>query len=149
VPERLRDSRAETAAARRGVCSAVAVAVAGLLAVAGCGGGAGSSPASTPAAHGAALGKVLYSSRGCASCHSIDGAPGVGPTWKGLAGARVKLADGHAVTANSAYLMRAIEHPDKQIVAGYQRGVMSGSVPPGSISPADAKALVAYIETLR
>jgi cytochrome c oxidase subunit II len=133
------------AAYRRASCAA-AVAIATL---AGCGGGGGSTPTATPAASGAALGKSLYTSRGCSSCHSLDGSPGVGPTWKGLAGSRVKLSDGRTVTANSAYLTRAIEDPDKQIVAGYQRGTMSGSVPPGSVSSTDAKALVAYIKTLR
>jgi hypothetical protein len=45
--------------------------------------------------------------------------------------------------------MTSIEDPDKQIVSGYQRGVMSSTIPKGSISTADAKALVAYIDSLR
>lgn len=130
--------------------AAVAVIAAGLLA--GCGGGGGQNPSPSPNGSPrdslAARGKELADAR-CQSCHSVDGSSGVGPTWKGLAGSRVKLADGKTVTADDAYLRTAIEKPDDQIVAGYQRGVMSSAVPPGSISTADARALIAYIKTLR
>jgi mono/diheme cytochrome c family protein len=106
---------------------------------------------STPATSAGAVarGKALYASKGCQSCHSIDGSPRTGPTWKGLAGSSVKLTNGRTVKAGDAYLMTSIEDPDKQIVSGYQRGVMSSTIPKGSISTADAKALVAYIDSLR
>jgi cytochrome c oxidase subunit 2 len=135
----------------------------GAALVAACGGGGSSSstPApkpkakstatSAPATAGgaAAQGKALYASKGCQGCHSIDGSPRTGPTWKGLAGSSVKLTNGRTVKAGDAYLMTSIEDPDKQIVSGYQRGVMSSTIPKGSISTADAKALVAYIDSLR
>jgi cytochrome c551/c552 len=107
-------------------------------------------PTSTTATAGGAVarGKALYASKGCQSCHSIDGSPRTGPTWKGLAGSSVKLTNGHTVKAGETYLLTSIENPDKQIVSGYQPGVMSGSIPKGSISTADAKALVAYIDSL-
>jgi cytochrome c oxidase subunit 2 len=142
----------------------VLAAAVALTCVTGCGGGGGGSgsktptpagtakPARTAAAGGgggeAAQGKALYASKGCQSCHSIDGSSGAGPTWKGLAGSKVKLNGGSSVTADTTYLTTSIEDPDKQIVSGFSAGVMSGSVPKGSISAADAKALVAYIETL-
>jgi cytochrome c2 len=125
--------------------------------VAGCGGGGGSSsstPTKTPtvntAAGGAAAqGKALYASKGCQACHSIDGSKRTGPTWKGLAGSTVKLTTGKSVKADDAYLLSSIEDPDKQIVAGYQKGVMSSSIQKGSIAAADAHKLVAYIDSLR
>ena len=127
-----------------------------LWSLAACGGGGGTSATtktgSSSTASGGALvakGKALYTSKGCQSCHSLDGSSGVGPSWKGLAGARVKLADGTTVTADDAYLREAIEAPDKQIVSGYPPKVMSKAIPPGSISPADAAALVAYIKSVR
>ena len=137
-----------------------AVLAAGALGAAGCGGGGSSSSSPTPtktpaatrtaAASGAAAqGKALYASKGCQGCHSIDGSKRTGPTWKGLAGSTVKLTGGKSVKANRAYLLSSIEVPDKQIVAGYQPGVMSGSIPKGSISAADAVKLVAYINSLR
>lgn len=46
----------------------------------------------------------LANQRGCLSCHSTDGSSGVGPTWKGLAGSAVRLANGSTVTADGEYL---------------------------------------------
>ena len=48
-----------------------------------------------------------------------------------------------------AYLLESIVDPDKQIVAGYSPGIMSAVIKPGAVSQADAKALVAYIQTLK
>ena len=45
-----------------------------------------------------------------------------------------------------AYLLEAILDPDKQIVQGYQPGVMSAVIPKGQVSQADAKKLVAFIK---
>jgi cytochrome c oxidase subunit 2 len=136
------------------------VLLAGALGAAACGGGGSSSstptptatkkaaPAATPAG-AVAQGKALYASKGCQTCHSIDGSKRTGPTWKGLAGSTVKLTNGKSVKAGKAYLLLSIEDPDKQIVAGYQPGIMSGTVPKGSISAADAQKLIAYIDSLR
>ncbi len=106
-------------------------------------------PPPAPSAADVAKGKTLYTSLGCSACHSLNGAPGLGPTWKGLAGSQVKLAEGTAVAADDAYLIESIEDPDKQIVAGYQKGVMSATIKPGSVSRADAEALAAYIDSLK
>jgi hypothetical protein len=59
------------------------------------------------------------------------------------------LDDGTSVTADDAYLTRSIDDPDAQIVAGFQRGVMSSVIRPGSVDAADTRALVAYIDSLR
>jgi cytochrome c oxidase subunit 2 len=127
------------------------------LLLSACGGGGSSSSTPTPTAKpkapatsggAAAQGKALYASKGCQACHSIDGSARTGPTWKGLAGSSVKLTTGKTVKADDAYLLTSIEDPDKQIVSGFQPGVMSATIKKGSISTADAKALVAYIKTL-
>ena len=97
----------------------------------------------------AGMGAKLYESLGCSSCHTLTGAKSVGPTWKGLAGSKVPLSNGQSVTADDAYLLESILNPDKQIVKGFPKGVMSASVPPGSVSMANAKALVAFIKSKR
>jgi mono/diheme cytochrome c family protein len=96
-----------------------------------------------------AKGQSLYTSLGCVGCHSIDGSKGTGPTFKGLAGSQVKLTNGKTVAADDAYLMESIVDPDKVIVQGFSPGVMSAVIKPGSVSQADAKALVAYIASLK
>ena len=146
---------AETRARSRSLLLLLVGGLVSLSCATGCGGGSGSStptasPRSTAASGGAAAqGAALYASKGCKSCHTIDGSAGAGPTWKGLAGSQVKLADGSTVTADDAYLTAAIEDPDAQIVDGYKPGVMSASIPKGSVSKADATALVGYIDSLK
>jgi mono/diheme cytochrome c family protein len=95
-----------------------------------------------------ARGEELWSSTGCSGCHSLDGAAGVGPTMKGLAGSTVTLDDGSTVTADDAYLERAIVDPDAQVSEGFQAGIMSGAVASQKFDtrPDDVAALVAFIE---
>lgn len=103
----------------------------------------------TPSGGDAAKGKSLFASLGCASCHSIDGSSGVGPTLKGLFGAMVQLTNGKTVKADDAYLLESIEDPDAEIVKGYSPGIMSGVIKPHQVAESDARDLIAYIKTLK
>ena len=102
----------------------------------------------TPGADLVAQGEALWSSTGCAGCHSLDGAAGVGPTMQGLAGSTVTLDDGSTVTADDAYLARSITDPDAQISEGYKAGIMSGAVASQTFDTRqqDVDALVAFIK---
>jgi mono/diheme cytochrome c family protein len=91
-------------------------------------------------------GMGLYVSLGCQGCHSLDGSPSSGPTFKGLFGSTHKLTNGQTVEADEQYLLDSIIDPDKQIVAGYQPGVMSAVITKGQVSQADAKTLVDFIK---
>ncbi len=91
-------------------------------------------------------GMGLYVSLGCQGCHSLDGSPSSGPTFKGLFGSSVKLTNGQTVKADDAYLLEAIVDPDKEIVTGFQPGVMSAVIPKGQVAEADAKTLVDFIK---
>jgi mono/diheme cytochrome c family protein len=91
-------------------------------------------------------GEGLYTSLGCQGCHSLDGSPSSGPTFKGLAGSKVRLTNGQTVTADDQFLLESIVDPDKTIVAGYQPGVMTAVVKKGQVSEADAKQLVDFIK---
>jgi mono/diheme cytochrome c family protein len=97
----------------------------------------------------AATGAKLYQSLGCSGCHSLTGAKETGPTFKGLYGSQVQLSTGQTVTADDAYLLESILDPDKQIVKGYPKGIMSAAIPPGSVPQAKAKALAAFIKSKR
>ena len=91
-------------------------------------------------------GQGLYASLGCQGCHSIDGSKSSGPTFKGLSGSKVTLTNGQTVTADDAYLLESILDPDKQIVQGYQPGVMTSVVKKGQIPEDQAKQLVDFIK---
>ena len=94
-------------------------------------------------------GEGLYTSLGCLGCHTIDGTPSSGPTLKGVFSSTETLANGQKVKVGEQYLLESILDPDKQIVKGYQPGVMSAVVPPGSVTQEQARELVDYIKTLK
>jgi len=95
----------------------------------------------TPAERGA----ILAEEQGCLSCHSIDGAALVGPTWAGLFGSERPLEDGSTVTADEEYLHTAIVDPAAHIVQGFPN-----VMPPtyGSLPEEDIQALIEYIKSL-
>lgn len=134
--------------------SRLVAALAALAAVAvvsssvGCSGGEDKT-AAPPKDPVVAKGLAVVEAKACLSCHSTDGSAGTGPTWKGLAGSEVPLADGRTVTADRPYLRRSILEPDAEIVKAYPPGVMSSTITPGSVTPEEADAVVAYIETLK
>ncbi len=84
----------------------------------------------------------------CMGCHSVDGTQKLGPTWKGLAGSQVKLADGSTVTADAQYLHDSIVNPNKQVVAGFPQGVMPQDYGT-TFSDQQIQDIIAYIESLK
>lgn len=94
----------------------------------------------------AGRGEKLYQESGCKACHSLDGAKGVGPTWKGLSGSQRVLADGATVTADQAYLLESIQVPGAKTVEGYPANAMPNF---SYLSEAQVADLVAFIETLK
>lgn len=127
-----------------------ALALTLVLLSAGCGGDdGGDDDADRALPPEAERGRMLVEERGCLSCHSLDGRRLAGPTWKGLAGSEVKLADGRQVVADAGYLRRSVLEPDGDVVAGFPAGLMSSVIRPGTVSPEEADAIVRYLETLR
>ena len=117
----------------------VGVLVVGVLALTACG----------PDKEGTTLpGAGVARESGCVACHSVSGGSGVGPTWKGLAGSQVALADGSTVTADEAYLKESIISPDAKVVKGFAPGIM----PKGfgdKLKPDQIDALIEYMKTLK
>jgi cytochrome c1 len=91
----------------------------------------------------AEAGRTLARDSGCAGCHGNDFAGGLGPTWFGLAGSEVELEDGTTVTADDAYLTRAIAEPNAERVAGFAL-----EMPANDLSEAEVAQIVAYIRAL-
>lgn len=102
-----------------------------------------------------ASGKSLYG-RVCASCHSIDGSPLIGPSWKGL---YVKAADGtitggkreviegterKTITVDEAYIMESVKDPMAKRAVGFENNTMT--VP--ALDDARIKAIIEYMKTL-
>jgi len=105
-------------------------------------------PAAVPATDPLVVtGARLFQERGCSVCHSTDGSGRAGPTVRHLAGATVRLANGGQAVADDDYLLRAILEPDAEVARGYPGHTMDAVAP--AITPADARAIVAYIKNLR
>lgn len=67
----------------------------------------------------AMIGSNLWKLKGCATCHTIDGAAGTGPTWKDAFGASRTFADGTTGVVDENYLRESILYSQKKIVQGY------------------------------
>ncbi|MHB8113136.1 MAG: cytochrome c oxidase subunit II [Bellilinea sp.] len=96
----------------------------------------------------AARGERWAKNNGCQSCHSVDGAPGVGPTWQGLFGQSVELMDGSTVVIDDAYLYTAITSPNTQVVKGSTANVMPQTYK-DSLSDDQIADIIAFIKTLQ
>ena len=86
-----------------------------ILVAAACGGDDASGPELSAAGE---RGKSLSSSSGCAGCHGTDGQGGVGPTWQGLAGAEVELADENQRVTLPDWIGEEVSH-DKRYFNSY------------------------------
>ncbi len=96
----------------------------------------------------AARGEKWAKNNGCISCHSLDGSPGVGPTWKGLYGTTQQLADGSTVTVDETYLHNAIVIPNAQVAAGFPANVMPQNFK-DTISEQQLADIIEFIKTLK
>jgi cytochrome c oxidase subunit II len=92
------------------------------------------------------FGRRIYEKRGCNACHSLDGSPKVGPTWKGIWG-KQEATDKGSVTVDDNYIKESIEDPNAKIVAGFE-GVKMPSYK-GQLDDKQITALVEFIKTLK
>lgn len=108
--------------------------------------GTAGSPAASPEAvvdDKISLGKALAQSKGCAACHTINGSPSVGPTWKDLYGKTETFADGSTAKVDEKYLKDFIRNPTARVVKGF-----APIMPKIEMTDTELAAIVAYIETL-
>jgi cytochrome c oxidase subunit 2 len=98
-------------------------------------------PAATPTHPGY---KVLDANL-CTACHSLDGQPGIGPTFKGLYGRTEKLRDGSTVTVTDTFIREKILHPEAKRVAGE----FEQEMPKTDLNSEEIEEIVEYLETLK
>jgi mono/diheme cytochrome c family protein len=96
-------------------------------------------------------GRRLADLMGCAACHSADGSTlgKVGPSWKGLAGSRVRLANNQTVVADADYLRESIKQPAAKIVKDFDKSDAGMPSYEGVLQDNQIEALVLYIQSLR
>ena len=96
---------------------------------------------------GPPLGPKLYQEKGCAACHSTDGSPRVGPTFKGLFGKTEKVMTAgkeRTIVVDEAYIRHYILDPNVVHIEGYQP-----IMPKINMTNEELKALVDYIKSLK
>jgi cytochrome c2 len=107
--------------------------------------------ANTPAAEPTVEeGRKLYEMMGCVACHSTDGglAGKVGPSWKGLFGARRDLIDGSAATADEAYLRESILQPAAKVPKGFDKLDAGMPIYEGVLNDSQVRSLILFIQSL-
>jgi cytochrome c oxidase subunit 2 len=99
------------------------------------------------AAKGPSPGFQLYQTKGCVACHSTDGSPRVGPTFKRLFGKKEKVISGgkvKTVVVDEAFIRKFILEPNVVHIEGYPP-----IMPKISMTDDELTALVDYIKSLR
>ena len=92
-------------------------------------------------------GAELLQTKGCFGCHTTDGTPKVGPTFKGLFGSNVTvLTNGkeRTIPADEDYLKRSVLEPAADIVKGYPN-----IMPKLPMTEEEVDEIVDYLETLK
>jgi heme/copper-type cytochrome/quinol oxidase subunit 2/mono/diheme cytochrome c family protein len=90
------------------------------------------------------LGKRLYMTQGCAQCHSVDGSPVIGPTWKDLYGKSQPLTDGTTVIVDDAFIHGFLPNPLARMPVGFPP-----AMPPyPQLKPAQVNGIIAYMKTI-
>jgi cytochrome c oxidase subunit 2 len=92
------------------------------------------------------LGKLLYEKQGCSTCHSVDGTPKIGPTWKGVFGKPEALTSGASVIVDENYLRESIVDPASKIVAGFAPSMPTYQ---GKLKDVEIDGIIAYIKSLK
>ena len=64
-------------------------------------------------------GEQLYTLHVCHTCHSLDGSPMIGPSFKNLFGKKIEFNDGTFRIADEIYLIESILDPSKNIVKDF------------------------------
>jgi cytochrome c oxidase subunit 2 len=98
-------------------------------------------------AKGPVQGSHLYEVKGCVACHSADGSPRVGPTFKGLLGKKEKVTSGgkkETAVVDEAFIRKFISEPNVVHIEGYPP-----IMPKISMTNEELTALVDYIKSLR
>jgi cytochrome c oxidase subunit 2 len=98
-------------------------------------------------AKGPPPGSQLYQVKGCVACHSTDGSPRVGPTFKGLFGKKEEVVSGgkgETVVVDEAFIRKFISEPNVVHIEGYPP-----IMPKISMTNEELAALVDYIKSLK
>ena len=91
---------------------------------------------------------MLLKTKGCVACHTFDGTPLIGPSFKGVYGKNeTVITDGteRTLTVDEEYLIRSIKQPDADKVKGFENMVMTQI----ELSDEEIAAIIDYLKELK
>jgi len=91
-------------------------------------------------------GAKLYQARGCAQCHTTDGAAGTCPTFFKLFGKTEQIKGMGSVVVDENYMRESMLEPQAKIVEGFNPVMPTYA---GRLSDKDITGLIEYIKTLK
>lgn len=94
------------------------------------------------------VGKDLATLAGCVSCHSQDGRPGTGPTWKDMYGHEAQLADGTSVKVDENYIIESIRNPNAKVVKGFGPPSAMNAFSQNQLPDKDVMTLIEYMKSI-
>ena len=92
-------------------------------------------------------GPRVYQEKGCFACHSTDGTPRVGPSFKGLFGKKEEVTSGgkkEVVVVDEAFIRKFISEPNVVHIEGYHP-----IMPKIGLTEEELNALVEFIKSLK
>ena len=90
------------------------------------------------------IGTTIYKSRGCQSCHSLDGTRGDGPSFKGIWGKTEQFADGSSGVVDENYVRQSVLEPQAKVVKGFEPIMPTFQ---GSLRPVEINGIIAFIKS--
>jgi cytochrome c oxidase subunit II len=94
-------------------------------------------------------GAQLIQVKGCVACHTTDGTPKIGPTFKGVFGKKetvIRAGKEREITVDEAFIKQTLLHPEIDRVKGFPPIMPSQQ---GQLTGKDIDAITEYIKSLQ
>ncbi len=89
-------------------------------------------------------GEVVFNAYACATCHSVDGTRGHGPSLKGLFGSTRRILEGDPVLADEEYFKESVVDPSVKTAESFPPGYM----PSYKLNDVEMASLVLFFKSL-
>lgn len=89
-------------------------------------------------------GEMLFNRKGCAQCHTLDGTPDDGPSFKEVFGSTSILSDDSEQIVDENYIRESIMQPTAKIVKGFDP-----VMPKVVLKDKEITAIIEYIKTIK